>query len=189
MNDSQAHHLVSKELRPGERLLWHSVPKQGLRLQTSDWFLIPFSIMWGGFACFWEYSALSGGAPFFFVLWGVPFVLVGLYMIAGRFFVDSKQRGKTAYGLTDRRLLIVTSFIRQKVDALDLASLTQTTISENADGSGTILMGSDPGLRGWLAGSGWPTTGKNLPPRLDGIQRVREVYDRILSARESAKAH
>ena len=87
-------------LDPSERLLWSGQPKQGLRLQASDAMMIPFSLMWGGFAIVWEAMALGIFAThtpnpqhpheqifaWIFPLWGVPFVIVGLYMIFGRFF-------------------------------------------------------------------------------------------------------
>ena len=90
-------------LDPGEKLLWSGQPKQGMRLQAGDAFMIPFSLLWGGFAIFWEIAALGiGFSPhgraattakepnfiaYIFPLWGIPFVLMGLYMIFGRFFL------------------------------------------------------------------------------------------------------
>jgi len=54
--------------------------------------MIPFSLMWGGFlVLFGEFQGreLQGGALVLSILWGVPFVLVGLYMIVGRFFYEA----------------------------------------------------------------------------------------------------
>src|SRR3954471_6987431 len=79
-------------LRRGERLLWVGAPDPAVRFTAADGFLVPFSLMWGGFAIFWEAAAFAGGTPFFFKLWGIPFVLVGVYFIAGRFVVKARRK-------------------------------------------------------------------------------------------------
>src|SRR5215469_2573528 len=106
--------VIVRELEAGESLLWSGQPRKGIVFRSSDLFLIPFSIFWGGFALFWEGSVLSearrsgNSISLFMVLWGIPFVLIGLYLMFFRFIVDARRREHTCYGLTDRRAIIVT---------------------------------------------------------------------------------
>src|SRR5687767_14840962 len=133
--------VISRELTSGERLLWTGRPTQGLLLRRSDMLFVPFSLMWGGFAIFWEYMALTGDAPFFFKLWGIPFVLVGLYMIGGRFVLDAKQREKTFYAVTNQRILIVSGLRSRRIKSLNLRTLSDVSLDQTSNGSGTITFG------------------------------------------------
>ena len=72
-------------ITPDEHILWKGTPGTGHLFLPSDFFMIPFSILWCGFAFFWEYNVISSGAPFFFALFGLPFICVGLYITVGRF--------------------------------------------------------------------------------------------------------
>ncbi len=86
---------IERELSLCERLVWTGQPAKGIRLRASDAFMIPFSLLWCGFAIFWETTAINNGAPVFFRLWGMPFILVGLYIVFGRFFADAMARERT----------------------------------------------------------------------------------------------
>jgi hypothetical protein len=83
MIDYDTEQIISAELALGENLLWSGRPPDGLRLTGRDLFMIPFSIMWGGFAIAWESLVVLKGAPLLFRLWGIPFVLIGLYIMSG----------------------------------------------------------------------------------------------------------
>jgi hypothetical protein len=97
---------IQPYLRPGEQLLWHGAPDPNVRFTPVDAYVIPFSIMWGGFTIFWEAGALSSGAPPFFVIWGIPFVGMGLYLTFGRFNYKRRRKLQTAYAVTDQRALV-----------------------------------------------------------------------------------
>lgn len=135
---------ISFELGPGERLLWSGFPRQGLLLRPTDLLMIPFSLLWGGFAIFWEMTVLRDGAPLLFALWGVPFVIIGLYITLGRFFYDALRRRDTFYGLTDQRAIIAMRLPTRSVRSFSLASLTNVVLDERANGVGTIVLGPTP---------------------------------------------
>jgi hypothetical protein len=177
--------LIQRELNSSERLLWTGAPRQGVRLRSSDAFMIPFSLLWGGFAIFWEFTAIrhtpvhAGGAPSsFLALWGIPFVLAGLYLMVGRFFADAFQRARTAYAVTDQRILVLTTTWNKHVKSVPLQSLPQMSLTEKSDGSGTIVFGPEPPYQR-LTGGGWPGTNRQLAPAFELIERVRSVYDLI----------
>ncbi len=176
---------LRRELDPGERLLWSGQPVQGLRLQAGDLFLVPFSLMWGGFAIVWEWLAIRSGAPWFFKLWGIPFVLIGLHLMVGRFFADARLRGRTLYGLTDRRVLIVRTGRRPALQGLHLEVLPEVSLQEGRGGIGTVSFGGVPPQTVRALGTTWRTT-PGVPAAFTLVPNARAVYDQVRAARDAA---
>src|SRR5262245_484893 len=121
---------LAGRLMKGEKIVWWGQPAAGFLLTGRDWLLIPFSLMWGGFAIFWETTVVRSNAPFFMQLWGVPFVLIGLYLVAGRFLVDAWLRQRILYAVTDKRILILRSAPFSKFTALSLDQLPDVSLTE-----------------------------------------------------------
>ncbi|SRR5205823_3594326 len=180
--------VARSQLARDEKLLWSGQPRGGLRLRPADALLIPFSLMWGGFAIFWETSVLKQGAPGFFAVWGIPFVVVGVYLILGRFFVDAWQRSRTYYALTDQRAIIISGLATRQVKSLPLRTMSDITLSERADGSGSIALGPSSGPYTWFATSGWPGGGTYRPPTFEMIDNVRRVHTMLRDAQTNAAA-
>ncbi len=174
--------LVEQELSSGEKLLWSGQPRAGIRLRASDAIVIPFSILWCGFAIFWEWMVVSKGAPFFFMLWGIPFVLVGLYIVFGRFVVDAMTRKKTFYGVTNERIIIMSGLFSQDTKSLNLRTLTDVSLSARSDGSGTIIFGPVYPIGRWMPTGSWPGAGRYAPPAFDMIEGAKDVYETIRQA-------
>jgi hypothetical protein len=187
---------LSRELNSGERLLWSGRPRQGFFFRSSDVFAIPFSLLWGGFAFFWEFMVLShwpkNGAPnaveFIFPLFGLPFVLIGIYIIFGRFFVDIKQRQNTIYGVTNQRIMIRTGLFTIARKSLNLRTLSDLTLEEKSDGYGIITFGpTHPYYSRFTFGGGssWPFAARYAPPRFDTISEAKRVYEIIQQAQNA----
>ena len=170
--DPFAGHLLA-----GEKVLWSGRPRQGLMLTARDALMIPFSLMWGGFAIFWETSVVAGRAPLVFKLFGIPFVVIGLFLIFGRLPLDAWLRGRIHYALTDRRVLILRDGPWSSFKALALDRLPEATLLEGANGRGTIRFGPQATLRGGYGnGAGIWVPALDPTAQFLGIGDVRRVF-------------
>ena len=171
------------ELRPhldsGENLLWSGQPKKGIVFRTVDVFLIPFSVIWCGFAIFWFTTALTSEAPFLFAMFGIPFVVIGLFFVFGRFIIDAKQRDNTSYGITEHRIMIKSGIMSKKIQSLNIQTLSDIEYSEKHDGTGTISIGPKNPMMIWGNGMNW-WPGIKSSPQLEMIPNVRKVYNQII---------
>jgi hypothetical protein len=177
--------VIREELRRDERLLWSGQPPQGMRLCAADAFMIPFSILWGGFAIFWETTVVVQGAPLFFMAWGVPFVVVGLYLIVGRFWFDARQRAQTYYALTDSRVIIVSGVFSRSTRSLNVRTLSDVAMTKKKNGSGMISFGPVNPMYAWWGTAGWPGMSRYMPPCLELDCNADEVYEKILAAQKA----
>lgn len=178
---------IKAQLSRDEKVLWAGQPKQGVILRGSDAFMVPFSLMWGGFAIFWELSVLQTDAPAFFALFGIPFVLIGLYLIVGRFFFEAKQRANTFYGVTGERVIIVSGVFSRKVKSLNLRTLSDLSLSEGKGSEGTVSFGGGSPFSSMFAGfAGWPGIEQYLGPRFELIPNAKSVFETIRGAQRAA---
>jgi hypothetical protein len=99
--------VLMGNLQPGEQILWSGRPDSRALLTPGDAFAIPFGLLFLGFSVFWERVAFTSQAPFFFRLWGVPFIVVGVYLVVGRFMHTWYVLKQTVYAITDRRAIVV----------------------------------------------------------------------------------
>jgi len=175
---------IERELSSGEKLLWSGQPRGGIRLRGSDAIVIPFSLLWCGFAIFWEWMVVRKGAPLIMMLWGIPFILVGMYFVFGRFIVDALSRAKTFYGVTNERVIIVSGLISRQVKSLNLRSLTDVSLSERSDGSGTISFGPTYPMGYWVP-AGWPGAGRYAPPSFEMVEQAKRIYEMIRQAQKA----
>ena len=170
--------ILTRKLDPREDLLRWGRPPRGMMLRRADLLLIPFSLMWGGFAFYGEWDIFTAGGPWSMAVFLVPFVLIGLYLIAGRFVHDAWRRGRTYYGVTNHRILILEP---SSTKSIDLGQLGQMRMDESADGSGSLVFGPEISLadssQDWSVWTGRPGT-----PTFERIGRVAEVHALIRRA-------
>lgn len=91
-------------LLPNEVLLWHGAPGPG-RINTYGRIPVLFSIIWLGFSLLWEITAIMNGI-LIMVLFGLPFLLIGLSVAFGGSIKNARLKGKIFYAVTNQRLLI-----------------------------------------------------------------------------------
>lgn len=174
MTEQMEYSAYKQYLVNGEYVLWQGRPEKGNLLSKSDIFMIPFSIIWCGFAIFWETTAIMGGAPFFFALWGIPFVCVGLYIVFGRFIWTAWTRKRTHYVITNKKIIRMCG---RKMDMLDGKSLPAMYIEIHGNGNGTIKFGTPDPYYGRYRNT-WSAAGNALFS-LENLSDFRQVQQAI----------
>src|SRR5699024_10833697 len=73
MTNLEHYDFCKPYIMDGEYILWEGAPEKGLSLTSRDIVLLPFSVIWLGFALFWEYLAVTTSRSPLMVVWGLPF--------------------------------------------------------------------------------------------------------------------
>lgn len=134
-----------KMLEPGERLLWHGRavrPKFGPGCAQFG-----MGAAFTGFALFWTSLAWlftragsqQDSMSYWFPLFGIPFILVGLWLLISPLLGRVAAR-KTAFAVTSHRvvrLLIGRGRVSEDIAVTDIAGI-ETAVA--ADGRGTLVM-------------------------------------------------
>lgn len=145
LNDRMVDHaetdtLFKPYLLADEHLVWSGRPLQGIVFRSADIVLVPFSLFWGAGVAYvslmtWS-SPFSGSADEYFIrLWAMPFVLVGLYFVFGRFIHDAAIRKRLAYAVSNQRVMV---FRPRKFKSFDIRRLPKLQLAEYRNGAGTI---------------------------------------------------
>ncbi len=176
---------IGSLLLPGERVLWQGQPDARASALRGAWYLIPFSLLWGGFAIFWEFSVLSSKAGPFFALWGIPFVAIGLYLIFGRIPVALREARRTHYAVTNQRVLIMAGAFSRRIIEMALDDLPPAQLEVGSSGLGTITFGTAIG--GIRVPPGWPTMGMYAQaPAFVSVRDATRVYRVVQDAKAAA---
>jgi len=178
----------------GEKVLWTSQPDPSVLFTKSDLFLIPFSLFWGGFAFIWEGSVLVAGAnaanpiPIVFALFGIPFVLIGLYIIFGRFFYKVSKKKKTYYAITDKRILVLTTFMGKHLEAAYINTLPAINKSIGSNGTGTVTFGNNNMYASMYGNTGldfFTSFYGSTAPTFYDVKNAEQVYEQVMNLRNS----
>lgn len=131
-----------------ETILWKGQPATGFIFRKTDFFLIPFSLVWGSIAIPIGAMTISSiiinisDTPFPEIALAIPFLLfgslfffVGIYITVGRFLIDIITRNRTAYALTNKRALIFGGLISCDLKSMPLSEHLDIQISGLKTGS------------------------------------------------------
>ena len=171
-------------LRPNEHVYWRGQPDPKKIFGPGDLFLVPFTLLWGGFAIFWEIGATRAGF-YFGSVFGLAFVCIGLYLIFGRFFYKRWSRNRTRYCITDQRIIVA------RRSGTDVQSVPVThplrVVRSRGGHRGTLIWqipGWQPSRSNWfgstnssmmrsLSETGWPGAGQGT----QGLLTFTDIAD------------
>lgn len=187
-----------QDLLPDESILWTGRPLTRIIFHKQDWFAVPFSLLWGGFAIFWTLQAMADPQqPGFwslpshfhfdsFALFGIPFSLYGLYMIFGRFFYTAWKKTHTFYAVTNKRVIVLNTAPNRKLVDSFFSALKSISLTTRSDGAGTIDF-AEPDSTSALLGNRRGNAKMDIDlGRLAfyDVDNVRDVYQMIQAQRE-----
>lgn len=138
---------LERELADDEQVLWQAM--QLARLEQKAFGTYIFAIPWTVFALLWTALAAGGTVSmgseglgwiaWAFPLFGLPFIAIGLAMLA-RPFLPLVQKGRVLYAVTTQRVLRLSLRSHLTVRALPANRIGLIERRESRDGSGRLKM-------------------------------------------------
>ena len=178
--DDTAFEVLKEHTNNGKDLIWTGRPVQGFRFGKQDFFLIPFSLFWCAFVAVWETMAIVMDAGWLFILWGVPFILIGVYMLIGRFVHDRWYRKYTFYGLTPTTLLVQHP---RKLERFLLSDLQSLDVQEGRNNRGSLSFST----RGAVKSQQYPMV-LAMGNTIDSVENVDELYNIIRNYKKETRS-
>lgn len=179
--DDTAFEVLKEHTNHGRDLIWTGRPVQGFRLGKEDLALVPFSIFWCVFVVIWEAIAIFSDAGWLFILWGIPFLLIGFYLLIGRFLHDRWYRARTFYGLTANTLFIQRP---RKLDQHSLDNLHQLEVVEGKNNRGTLTFRTSLATNKQKQFPAVTAMGESV----DSVQDVGELYRIIRNYKKTTRS-
>lgn len=147
----------------GDIVLWKGRPEKGITVNSNELFMIPFGIFFTAFALFWAFMA-SRVFPIMAVL-SIPFILIGLYLVCGKFIINERMKDKTAYVITNKAI------IRKRGNRVDVwygSDLTNMKVYTHKNGTTSFIFANS------LINRGGTYRASN---EYYGIENVRDAKD------------
>lgn len=177
------------DLAPGEQIVWQGQPTQGFRLAPQDAFAVPFAAFWLFMVTMMFVLAFTGEMkevdPLTYVIMPV-FLVVGLYLLFGRFLVDRATRRRVRYYLTTQRAVIEGGLLRTTRRSVNLAAVSEIRFRGRRSGRGTVQFGP-MGMFAMMPPS-WPGASQFLPAAFDDIEDAERIYNLALKIQRDAQA-
>lgn len=188
--------VVISALDPGERVLWSGRPAQGFIFTAKDFFTIPagllFTVVGVLMATGWhfELSPTQKTWPLVVALFAIPHIAIGLYVLAGRHFLDRAYRAGLHYAITDSRVLIIATALSKRIQSLDFSAIRPLQLDQFPGGTGTIYLTNEHTSRGEHSQSFSSQETLGSPPLFFRIKDAKRAYDILMdvSSRPSKKA-
>jgi hypothetical protein len=169
------------ELAGDESLLWSGQPERNVIFHNLS--TIPFSLMSGGLMSALGVGALySENLPAWSAVFGIPFVILGQYVIWGWFIHVAWKKSRTFYAVTSKRILLRTVGRRSKSNSkmLELSAVGEIKTSICSNSIGTLQFGRAVLRR--YGGSSLDLLERNGVPAFVDIADAEAVYRIIMAA-------
>jgi len=163
--DYELYQKFKDDLISGENILWSGRPGLSILSSKGIIFIILFGIFWLGFSLFWVITAYLGSGMLLFPLFGLPFVIIGIFLVFGLpVYIRSKKKN-TFYAITDKRIIIITSKRGNKdVQTTFIKDIKGINKIVKRNGVGTIVFGNNLALAYIGVNSGMIGYGGNYGP-------------------------
>ena len=103
---------LRRAIEPGESVICVATPGRGVRLRRFDIIMIPHSVILSAILVIvWIFPGGFAIHPALRALLSALFMLICFYLTVGRFLLDAKTRANTLFGLTNRRVIIVSGIL------------------------------------------------------------------------------
>lgn len=148
---------LTHEMRDGEEVAWQGMKLA--RIEPKGFAIWLFAIPWTAFSLFWTAMASLatvatddsvGILGWAFPLFGTPFILIGLGMLAMP-FVPYFQRGRILFAVTNQRVLQLEMGRDLTVKSIPSSRIGDIVRRESGDGTGSVeiaLSGAIMGVNG-----------------------------------------
>ena len=184
-----AHDILNSFLAPDETILWEGRPRQGLMFRPSDLFVIPFCLMWWLILILWGTVIMTGEVPWFFVVLCIPFVLIGLYFLIGRHWLDILYRKHSYYSITNKRAILVSGFFHYSFKSFGHEEKIDMKIRKGRSDSGSIFFGQPKPLYKLLEIMTYPRVmdlgyDQYGYACFDSVENAKDVYELLIETRK-----